>query len=75
MNTETTKNAYETRLDSATIIHFTFVGSLAGRPYCGASRDDAGAMFVHAVHAHKSTFNHPKLCPTCKALWDESAND
>lgn len=59
-------------------IHLTLTGYYAGRPLCDCDKPSElakGVKFYHAMFAPDVILNDPLLCPTCKRLWDESAND
>jgi len=51
--------------------HWTFTGSLAGRPFCGVNKQEAldrGDTFVHWMYDRDS--DGAGLCPDCKQVID-----
>ncbi len=51
------------------MIHLTFVGYYAGRPFCEVNKVEAlerGEQFAHYVYWRD--MDDPRLCPDCKAF-------
>jgi len=61
-----------------TIIHLTHTGAIAGRPFCGCSKETErtkGATFAHVPYSNISAFlSRPDICQACKAEWDGAAD-
>lgn len=52
------------------MLHLTFTGYLAGKPYCGAIKN-AVDTYVHGIYAPDSVYNDKNTCPACLSIVKE----